>query len=262
MWPYPRVISHRGGGNLAPENTIVAIETGCKIGIPAVEFDVMLSGDNVPMLMHDEEMERTVDPQSHCYKKQFNTQPSTLLINVNVGTYFGSKFASVCIPTFREVLEYCLKNKVFMNIEIKPASGCDENTALITMNLVIEYYDRLKELGVAPIVSSFSFDALKVAKKIAPHIPRGFLIHSPLPETRNWLDHVKEVEPFALHLNHEVLEKTTVSQVKELGYAVFCYTVNSLERAEELLSWGVDCLCTDEIEAFAPLAARLRTTAV
>ena len=60
LWPFPRIIAHRGGGDCAPENTILGIETGKRYGIPAVEFDVMLSKDDVPMLMHDEILERTV----------------------------------------------------------------------------------------------------------------------------------------------------------------------------------------------------------
>ena len=52
LWPFPRIIAHRGGGDCAPENTILGIETGKRYGIPAVEFDVMLSKDDVPMLKH------------------------------------------------------------------------------------------------------------------------------------------------------------------------------------------------------------------
>ena len=57
-WPFPKVIGHRGGGNLAPENTLMAIETGANInGLKAVEFDVMLSKDKIPFLMHDDILE-------------------------------------------------------------------------------------------------------------------------------------------------------------------------------------------------------------
>ena len=52
---YPhRLIAHRGGGTLAPENTLAAIREGHARGFRAVEFDVMLAKQNVPVLMHDE----------------------------------------------------------------------------------------------------------------------------------------------------------------------------------------------------------------
>ena len=58
-WPFPRVLAHRGGGALAPENTIAAIRAGLDRGFRAVEFDAMLAADNVPVLMHDPTLERT-----------------------------------------------------------------------------------------------------------------------------------------------------------------------------------------------------------
>jgi len=53
MWPYPKVIAHRGGGTLSPENTLAAMQCGLDYGFAAVEFDVMLSKDGIPVLMHD-----------------------------------------------------------------------------------------------------------------------------------------------------------------------------------------------------------------
>src|SRR6266568_3977912 len=60
-WPYPRVVGHRGGGALAPENTLAGIRKAAAMGFGGVEFDVMLSADKVPLLIHDETLERTTD---------------------------------------------------------------------------------------------------------------------------------------------------------------------------------------------------------
>ena len=60
MWPFPRIIAHRGGGTLAPENTIAGLRCGLEHGYRAVEFDVMLSADGIPVLMHDPAFGRTV----------------------------------------------------------------------------------------------------------------------------------------------------------------------------------------------------------
>ena len=58
-WPYPKLVAHRGGGSLAPENTLAAIRLGQSLGFRAHEFDVKLSKDNVAMLLHDATLERT-----------------------------------------------------------------------------------------------------------------------------------------------------------------------------------------------------------
>ena len=60
MWPYPKIVAHRGAGKLAPENTLAAMQCGRNMAFRAVEFDVMLSKDGVPVLMHDPEFGRTV----------------------------------------------------------------------------------------------------------------------------------------------------------------------------------------------------------
>ncbi len=68
-----RVVAHRGAGIVAPENTLLAFEVGMRRGFLAMEFDVMLSKDNLPFLMHDEEFGRTVKAEG-CVKKRPCTQ--------------------------------------------------------------------------------------------------------------------------------------------------------------------------------------------
>ena len=58
-WPYPRWIAHRGGGTLAPENTLAAFRLGASHGYRMFECDVKLSSDGVPFLLHDDTLERT-----------------------------------------------------------------------------------------------------------------------------------------------------------------------------------------------------------
>ena len=60
MWTYPRVLAHRGGGTLAPENTLAALRCGLAHGFHAVEFDVMAVRDGGLVLMHDPQLGRTV----------------------------------------------------------------------------------------------------------------------------------------------------------------------------------------------------------
>ena len=60
VWPYARISAHRGGGTLAPENTLEAFRTGLRCGFAAMETDAMLAKDGVPILMHDEVFGRTI----------------------------------------------------------------------------------------------------------------------------------------------------------------------------------------------------------
>ena len=88
MWPFPRVIAHRGGGTLAPENTIAGLRCGLEHGYRAAEFDIMLSADGVPVLMHDPAFGRTVPGIGNVSETS-----AQLLATMDAGSWFGPKFA-------------------------------------------------------------------------------------------------------------------------------------------------------------------------
>lgn len=57
----PKIIGHRGCAAYAPENTIEGIHTAADMGVEWVELDVKLTKDQVPIIFHDETLERTTD---------------------------------------------------------------------------------------------------------------------------------------------------------------------------------------------------------
>lgn len=236
---------------------MLAIQTGVKYGIPAVEFDVMLSRDEVPMVIHDEELHRTIRNSEHV-DKMFNELDAKDLLELDAGSYFDPSLSHVRIPLFEDVLKYSLDNHVFMNIEIKPAFGYEKRTGVVVAEMTAQYYDRLAQAGVAPLFSSFCVESLQAAKEVAPHIPRGLLLHQSLNDAPNWKVLVTELEAVSLHVNKKSLTEDHVNEMKGHGCGVFVYTVNDLDEAEKLLTWGVDCICTDKIDVFSRLAARLR----
>mmetsp|Transcript_7958 Transcript_7958/g.13211 ORF Transcript_7958/g.13211 Transcript_7958/m.13211 type:complete len:263 (+) Transcript_7958:77-865(+) len=258
LWPYPRVVAHKGGGDIAPENTIYGIDTAVKFGIHSVEFDTMLSSDQVPMLMHDDELARTaIDP---IYAdKNMNDYAAAELKDIDVGSYFDAKLSHVRIPTLEEVIAHCIAKKIFMNIEIKPAKGHDLRTGTEVTELVSRYFDQLQEVGVAPLFSSFSIDALRAAKEINADIGRGWIFETvpqdEFPDT--WKKVVVDLELVSLHVNAKYVTQDIIQEIHEVGCAVFCYTVNDLKQADELLKLGVSCICTDKVEMFGALARKL-----
>ena len=239
MWTYPKVVAHRGGGILAPENTLDAMQCGFDRGFRAVEFDVMLSKDGVPVLMHDADFGRTV--------KGSGSVATTLaadLVQMDAGSWLSPTFSAVRVPTYEQIFRFCQMHGIWMNVEIKPALGFDQATgaevARLTNTLMVSDAN-----FIAPLFSSFAMEALISAKQVAPHIPRAWLTDS-IPT--DWLQYLQLIEAVSLHTNHEYLSREQAIQVKQAGYGLFCYTVNTLERAHEILSWGVDGFCTDRID--------------
>ena len=237
MWPYPKIVAHRGGGSLAPENTLAAMRCGLAHGFHAVEFDVMLSRDGVPVVVHDPEFGRTiagVGKVSHCSAQE--------LAAMDAGAWFGPEFRGEKVPTLAQVADFCVENQIWMNVEIKPAPGFEEQTGRV----VAEWSKRrFANEAVLPLFSSFSFIALEAARKAAPGIPRGYLLDAIPTDWRQQLDSLGAV---ALHTNQAHLAPSQAQAVKNAGFGLFCYTVNDPACAREILSWGVDAFCTDRID--------------
>src|SRR5678816_1771497 len=57
----PRVFAHRGGCALGPENTIAAFDRGLAAGADGLELDIRLSADGIPVVCHDETLDRTTN---------------------------------------------------------------------------------------------------------------------------------------------------------------------------------------------------------
>lgn len=238
MWPFPRIIAHRGGGTLAPENTLAAMRCGLAHGFHAVEFDVMLAKDGIPVLMHDPLLGRTLAGEG-----RVNDFTANELHAMDAGAWFDPRFAGEPVPTFNEVIGFCIVQGIWMNVEIKPAPGSDAETGRATATLLKQYMGRLPI--PLPLLSSFSVEALMAARDAAPDIPRGFLIDA-IPD--DWQERMKSIGANALHTNQKHLTHAQARAVKDAGYGLFCYTVNDPVRARELLSWGVDAFCTDCID--------------
>lgn len=92
-WPYPHIVAHRGGGKLAPENTLAAIDVGARCGHTMVEFDVKLSKDGEIFLLHDDNLERTSNGWG--VAGEVNWQD---LLRVDAGSWFSGKFKGEPLP--------------------------------------------------------------------------------------------------------------------------------------------------------------------
>jgi glycerophosphoryl diester phosphodiesterase len=247
MWRYPKVLAHRGGGTLAPENTMAGLRRGMRAGFHAIEYDVMLARDGVPVVMHDPYLGRTVPGSGHVYDYD-----ALELAGMDAGSWFAAAWEGEPVPLFVEFAQFCRAHGVWMNIEIKPAPGYEIETggtvARIAAAMFAEEIDAGR-LERAPLLSSFSQLALEAAREVAPQLPRACLM-SELPP--DWERRAREVDAVAIHVNHRHLTPQLAGEVKAAGFGLFCYTVNEPARARTLLGWGVDAFCTDRIDLIGP----------
>ncbi|MCD6045046.1 MAG: ugpQ [Gammaproteobacteria bacterium] len=230
----PKLIAHRGANLLAPENTLPAFALAYEMGAAWVECDVVLTADHVPVILHDRDLWRTARLHADIDKLNYAD-----LRNYNVGRYFSKDYAHTSVPKLEELLELAVRYGRGVNIEIKPALPEYAKETAEYSYKVIEPY--LKHIPI--LISSFELDALKWYRQYAPEVDLGFLLS-------RWLSEWERVAVFlnavSIHCNEKILTQKRLSLLKQSKYSVLAYTVNSVARAEELFSSGVDGIFSDD----------------
>jgi glycerophosphoryl diester phosphodiesterase len=243
---YPtRVFAHRGGGTLAPENTLEGIMLAHRMGFKAVEFDVMLTVDEVPVLIHDPIFGRTVQGTG-----SVGETAASVLTRMNAGAWLGkAEYAHALVPRFDTVVRYCRANRIFMNIEIKPVPGFEDITGKVVAETTRDLFADEADRRAWPLLSSFYPEALAAAQAAAPELDRA-LLYTMVP--RDWRSDLATLQCRALHTAWRRLTDEECDEIKAAGYGVFVYTVNDAATAAQLFSLGVDALCTDRLDLIGP----------
>jgi glycerophosphoryl diester phosphodiesterase len=231
------MIAHRGGGTLAPENTLAAIRTAPQYRYRGVEFDVMLSADAKAVLIHDETLERTTSGRGNVAET-----PLAVLATLDAGNWKDARFAGEPLPSFEAAARLCIELGLWANIEVKPARGHETATGDIAGRIAAAAW---RGAATLPLISSFRRAALVSAHQSAPDFPLGWLVERIQP---GWQLQLAELGCVSLHCNQAHLTAAQAREVKDAGYWLFCYTVNDPARARELFDWGVDAMVTDRLD--------------
>jgi len=250
-WPYPRYVAHRGGGSLAPENTLMAIDTGWQHGYRAAEVDAALTRDEVPVLLHDATLDRTTNGSG-----RLDQAGASYVAGLDAGSWLDPGFAAARVPTLADALQHCSRQGIWLNVEIKPVPGHEERTGELVARAVAQFWPpapKPARHGVQstplPVLSSFSTAALAAARRAAPGLRQGVLF-TRVPA--NWQEILHRMGAFSLHCDHRRLDASLARAIGDAGFGLLCYTVNDAARAQQLLDWGVDAICTDRIDLIAP----------
>jgi glycerophosphoryl diester phosphodiesterase len=240
-WPYPRRAAHRGAGKFAPENTLAAMRAGYAYGYRMVEFDVKLSADGVPFLLHDETLDRTTDACGRADALSW-----TELSRLDAGSWHSPQYAGEMLPMLSAIAHWALAHDVACNIEIKPMPGRERETGAA---VALDALSLWRGSEIAPLLSSFSEEALAAAREAAPELSRALLLDRIPPDWEARLSHLGCV---AIDADFRVLDAGLVGAAKRAGFNVLTYTANDPNIVEALSTWGVDTVITDAVDRVAP----------
>jgi len=251
----PLNIAHRGASAAAPPNTLAAFEKAVELGADGIEFDVHLSADGVPVVIHDFTVDATTDGSGRVADMTL-----AQLEQLDAGYPFDPAFAGERIPTLEEVLE-AMGNRLLLDIELKCFSLHDHGLERAVIAQLEQH-----GLGGRVLLSSFNPFSLRRAKRIAPHIPVGLLYAPwlPLPLRRAWLAPLVPHE--ARHPEHTMVDVHYMAWARRRGYRVHTWVVDDPAEMCRLIGLGVDGIITPvpdvlrrvlervEIEPFSPRA--------
>ena len=251
VWPYPSWIAHRGAGRLAPENTLAAFQVGLDHGFQMIEFDVQITEDQIPVLMHDATLERTTNGQGPVW-----AATAGQIAQLDAGRWHSAAFEGEAVPTLAQVAQWMQSRGVLANLEIKPAKGLETQTG----EQVASVAARLWSGVTPPLLSSFSVAALEAAKAVAPGLPRALLA-----DVSRWaaaeapfeaiLRTALGLSAVAIVIQHAGLDADRIAGAHAAGLRVLTYTLNDAARAQALLSMGLDGVITDAVDCLGPGAS-------
>lgn len=227
-------IAHRGASKVAPPNTLAAFVKAVELGADGIEFDVHLSADGVPVVIHDFAVDATTDGHGRVADMTL-----AQLKALDAGSRFDLAFAGERIPTLGEVLD-AVGDRLLLNVELKSTSVRDNGLE----RAVIGQIER-RGLSDRVLISSFNPFSLRRAGRIAPHIPLGLLYAPdlPLPLRRAWLAPLAPHQ--ARHPHYSMVDARYMAWARRSGYRVNVWTVDEPDEMRRLIALGVDGIITD-----------------
>lgn len=223
------IIGHRGMSSHYPENTLGAFEQALKQGAQAIELDVLLCASGEPVVIHDPMLERLSQGEDRRAVAELSLSE---LKRIKLGQ-------DQHIPLLSEVLALARQRGAGVNIEIKRETP-DRSKLIRAVAKLLRVWDSSHPL----LVSSFDPAMLAGFRIAAPDIPLAYLIHRTW-----WTDYAlklpKHLGVQAIHLERVIAQPELVRALKNRGYIVNVWTVNSATEARDLSELGVDGIISD-----------------
>ncbi|HEV3279376.1 MAG TPA: glycerophosphodiester phosphodiesterase family protein [Terriglobia bacterium] len=244
----PLVLGHRGASAEAPENTLAAFDLALRQGADGIEFDVRLSADGVPVVIHDARLERTTSG-----KGRVDERDARELGRLDAGDRFNrrhpvrarAKYAGLRIPLLSETLDWVKERGCLAYVELKRERS--SNTGLEEKVL-----SAIESAGVARqvVIISFHPAVLERVRRQDSSVTLGLDCTRPLAAIRKaQAAGASVVLPLAALVSRYFIERAHAR-----GLQVVPWGAETPRAWRRLLASGVDGLITNRPAALRRLA--------
>lgn len=233
------IFGHRGASAYAPENTLAAFRLAVEQGADGFELDVTLSADGVPVVIHDDTVDRTTNGTG---RVETLTLAQLKTLEAGYPAKFGDTFAGERLPTLVEVLQTA-GEQALINVELKRDTSPNQSLAQKVVAVIHQ-----TQMNHRVWLSSFYYDNLRRVKAIDSTLPVGLLYDpsEPWRVAQAWL--APGVRAEAHHPHHSLVNALTRSWLRARGLRVNVWTANVEADLRRLMQLDVDGIITDKPE--------------
>ena len=230
----PQITAHRGGSNLAPENTLAALQKAIDEGADYAEIDVAQTKDGVIVVSHDNNIKRISGKDLNIWSSNYAD-----IKDLDIGSWFDPQFKNEHIPTLEEAIQLC-QGKIRLNIELKPtgheASLVESTVAIIQQN---DFSDQC-------VLASLDYPTLEKVGLVDPNLKRAYI-------TALAIGDIQKLPVDIYSIESSFITPEIVAAIHRENKEVLAWTVDSQESTEKMVKIGVDNIITDDV-------AQTRTT--
>lgn len=226
------VYGHRGSAGTHPENTLVSFKAAEKAGVHGIELDVQLTSDGIPVVIHDEQVDRTTNGVG--WVKDYKYEE---LCKLDAGGRYSKRFQGEAIPTLEDVLTWVETTSLKVNIELKTGylsyPGIEEK--VLTLIQQCHLIDRT-------VLSSFNHYSIKRITQQNDQVETAILLSDKL--VHPW-EYMKSTGAKSIHIEYHALDDYLMENASKYQIPVRVYTVNSIDQMNRLQAMGCESIFTD-----------------
>lgn len=229
------ILAHRGAHDHFPENTIEAFERAAVLGAQWIECDVQITADNVPVIFHDDNLQRLFGTYTQLSSLSYDELKAFAFQN-------GEQ-----VPSLEQTLQWLSNQTLSMNLELKCADFIHPCQTLVDATLAV--LKRFSDLSDRLLISSFHWAWLREFGLKAPHYPL-MRLYKHNPKTDDWIEaliaiqnHIVNVQHLAI--NQTALDQLTIDLLKSHGYTIWSHTLKEQSHIDQFKAWGVDGVFVD-----------------
>ena len=278
-----RVVGHRGARGILPENSMIGFEFAMSTGAHLLEFDVVMTSDNVPVITHNTRLHAPTfrGPDG---KFLVGREPRVASLNwaeiqsydigrIDGASAYGKRFPDqaqldgIRVPRLLDLLDRVaqpafLPAHLMLELKSDPAVAGDQGHRKKMVKTVLAEI-RATGLETRTLLHSFDWNILAECQRQAPDMPRSFLTELPENEDEVGEDSAKSVSPDFSGVAHRIPDMVhqaggalwcpfvkdvtapSVARAKELGLCVAVWTVNEPDDIDRMIDLRVDAIVTD-----------------